>query len=577
RKHLWTGNVRVALFLAILVLGWWIAKTGFPSVYWLGACAGAFVALAIVHRRILRAKSTAERAAALYRRGIARIEDRWAGAGDTGEQFHDPEHVYAGDLDIFGEGSLFQLLCAARTRMGKENLANWLTHQGTVDAVLQRHSAVTELAAKLDLREDLAVAGESDNINADPAKLRNWAGVNVAFNERLLRPVAMLLAALSVGALGWAIVSFARTGNAFWTPFLLSLIVNGFVVFLLRHKIDRVLGGLDQAYHNLEAVAAILKRLEQENFAAPHLQRLQQRLMASGRRASYCIGRLDTLCDLDDSRHNMVVQLLNVPLLYSVQLACALQRWRRKYGPSVAGWLDALGEMEALLCLGTYSWEHPDDPFPEFAGPDELPSFAATAIGHPLLPAARCVRNDVAFGGNTQVLLVSGSNMSGKSTLLRAIGTNTVLALMGAPVRAQRLRLSATAVAASMRLSDSLQKGVSHFYAEISRIRKVVDLSACGPLLILFDEILQGTNSHDRRTGAEGIVKTLLRNGAIGLVTTHDLALTELAERFPGKVVNVHFQEKLESGRLSFDYRLREGVVTTSNGVELMKSIGLDV
>jgi len=175
------------------------------------------------------------------------------------------------------------------------------------------------------------------------------------------------------------------------------------------------------------------------------------------------------------------------------------------------------------------------------------------------------------------VLLVSGSNMSGKSTLLRVVGTNAVLAMMGAPVRAQRLRLSPFDVGAAMRISDSLQKGVSHFYAEISRIRQVVDLSSRKQVLFLFDEILQGTNSQDRRVGAEGILRALIAHGAIGLVTTHDLALTALAEVFPDRVRNVHFQEKLESGKLDFDYRLREGVVTTSNGIELMKSIGLDM
>jgi DNA mismatch repair ATPase MutS len=193
------------------------------------------------------------------------------------------------------------------------------------------------------------------------------------------------------------------------------------------------------------------------------------------------------------------------------------------------------------------------------------------------MSARDCIPNDMALGDEPQVLLVSGSNMSGKSTLLRSVGVNAVLALMGAPVRAESFRISPLTIGASMRISDSLQKGVSHFYAEITRIRRVVELSRPGPLLFLFDEVLQGTNSHDRRIGAEGVLRTLLQNGAAGLVTTHDLALTALEEMFPRKIANVHFQEKLEAGKLSFDYKLREGVVTTSNGLELMKSIGLEV
>jgi DNA mismatch repair ATPase MutS len=194
-----------------------------------------------------------------------------------------------------------------------------------------------------------------------------------------------------------------------------------------------------------------------------------------------------------------------------------------------------------------------------------------------LLPSDKCVRNDVNLGGKNQILLVSGSNMSGKSTYLRVVGINGVLAMTGAPVRARKLLLSQLAVGASMRISDSLQKGVSHFYAEINRIRQVVDLTSAHPTLFLLDEILHGTNSHDRRVGTEGILRTLIRHGAIGLVTTHDLALTSIEQIFPDQIQNVHFQEKFEADRLSFDYSLRQGVVTTSNGLELMKSIGLDV
>jgi DNA mismatch repair ATPase MutS len=233
--------------------------------------------------------------------------------------------------------------------------------------------------------------------------------------------------------------------------------------------------------------------------------------------------------------------------------------------------------MEALASIATYAYEHPQDPFPEFAPDASEACFEGQALGHPLLSADKCVRNDVSLGGRSQVLLVSGSNMSGKSTYLRVVGINGVLAMMGAPVRAARLRLSHVAIGASMRVSDSLQKGISHFYAEIKRLRQVVDLSVSRPALFLLDEVLQGTNSHDRRAGTEGVLRTLIHSGAIGLVTTHDLALTSLEEIFPERVSNAHFQERFEDDKLSFEYRLRPGVVTTSNGLELMKSIGLDV
>jgi len=260
-----------------------------------------------------------------------------------------------------------------------------------------------------------------------------------------------------------------------------------------------------------------------------------------------------------------------------VQVAFAAERWRQAHGSAVRRWLRVIGEIEALLCLANYSYEHPDEPFPEFV-PGSA-SFEATGLGHPLVSEATCVRNHVRLCEETRVFLVSGSNMSGKSTLLRTVGINAVLAMAGAPVRAQRLRLTPLHVGASIRVNDSLQEGSSRFYAEITRLRALFDLAGSGgpPLLFLLDELLQGTNSHDRRIGAEGMVHALLNRGAIGLVSTHDLALAEIGGFLNGQLSNVHFQEEFENGRMHFDYKLRPGVVTKSNGLALMRSIGLDV
>ncbi|MFY9977599.1 MAG: mismatch repair protein, partial [Candidatus Sulfotelmatobacter sp.] len=274
--------------------------------------------------------------------------------------------------------------------------------------------------------------------------------------------------------------------------------------------------------------------------------------------------------------HNLFVRILDAPLMYSVQVAFAAERWRQAHGLSTRSWLEAVGEIEALLCLAAYSFEHPADPFPEFV--EGAAYFEGEELGHPLVPAATCVRNSVKIGGEVSVLLVSGSNMSGKSTQLRAVGTNVVLAMAGAPVRARRLRLTPLQVGASIRVNDSLQEGSSRFYAEITRLRKIFDLAGSQPALIcLLDELLQGTNSNDRRIGAEGVVRALANRGAIGLVSTHDLALTGIGGSLDGRVRNVHFQDELTGGKLKFDYILRDGVVTKSNGLELMRSIGLDV
>ncbi len=274
---------------------------------------------------------------------------------------------------------------------------------------------------------------------------------------------------------------------------------------------------------------------------------------------------------------NGLLRAIDIPLLYSVQLGGFVQRWRqtaRTFARRVAQRL--LGEFEALLSLSAYHFEHPDDVFPELA-PDAL-VYTATALGHPLLPQSTCIRNDVTLDGNTRLLLVSGSNMSGKSTLLRAVGINAVLAMAGAPVRATHLRLSPFHIGASIQINDSLQSGRSRFYAEILRLRAICDLCrADPPVLFLLDELLAGTNSHDRLEGAVGLVRELLALGAIGLLSTHDLALTGIAERDAQHIRNVHFEDQISDNRLLFDYTLRPGVVTRSNGLALMRLIGLDV
>jgi hypothetical protein len=568
RKHLWLGNVRIALFLGILVQCWITGKTGFPSVYWLLVPIAAFIALVIAHRRVVAGLNSARRAVAVYGRGLARIEDRCAGSGETGTEFKDPLHLYAEDLDILGEGSLFQLLSTARTNMGKQCLARWLLTHAELPEIRERQAAIAELKSSLDLREDLAVVGESERIAAKPEALVAWAREESGLKDG--RWWAAALAALGIAAV---FVGF----KWLWTPFVVVLLINGIITSRARHRLEKIFAGIGDTHKDLDSLALLLRRIEAEKFQAPRLQQLQTRLLTHGLPPSACIARLDTLADLDDSRHNWFVRVFDIPLLYSMQIAFALERWRRTYGSGIEAWLDVVGEIETLVSIAAYSYEHAEDPFPEFAAAEAQPCFDGDALGHPLLPSDKCVRNDVRLGGKSQVLLVSGSNMSGKSTYLRVVGINSVLAMMGAPVRAARLRLSRVAVGASMRVSDSLQQGISHFYAEIKRLRQVVDLSATQPTLFLLDEVLQGTNSHDRRVGTEGVLRTLIHNSAIGLVTTHDLALTSLEEVFPERVRNAHFQERFEDDSLSFDYRLRPGVVTTSNGVELMKSIGLDV
>jgi hypothetical protein len=563
------STVRIVVAIAGIAAVWWsVQGTTAPNYIWLVPLA-LFAAAVFYHSRVRRARARTDRAAAHYRVGLARIEDRWSGLGNPGTSLEDANHIYAADLDVFGPGNLFELLSTARTRMGERTLAAWLLSPAPTSMVLQRQQSIAELRDRLDFREDLAVLGDA-GVGVRPEELSRWAESANRLTQRFVLPAAVLLPVLLIAALiFWNVTAIA-------SPVVVILLLELGVVRLLGLRLFEVLGSTEQAFDKLRLLADLTTRLEREPLEAPLTKGLLQRLSSSGVPASRAIARLATTVSFSESRRNPLVQILDLPLLYSVHAALAAERWRRDHGRAVAAWLDAIGELEALISLSAYSYEHPDDPFPELIDGDA--SFDGVALGHPLLPQRTCVRNDVTIGGPTRVLLISGSNMSGKSTLLRTVGINTVLAMAGAPVRARHLRLSPLQVGANIRINDSLQKGSSRFYAEITRLRHLNESALREPtLLFLLDEVLQGTNSRDRFIGAQGVIRALIDRGAIGLVTTHDLALTAIDVGGAERLRNLHFQDQLVDGRMQFDFKLHEGVVTKSNGIELMRSIGLKV
>ncbi len=574
RQSILLGNLKLAAVVAFFVAGaFWLKQHPF-SPYWLLLPVIAFAVLLVIHDRVIRAQRRANRATEFYRRSLARAEDRWAGTGDAGEQFRLPDHVYADDLDLFGPGGVFELLCSARTPMGRHTLAHWLLAAAPVEEVQARQQAVEELRSRLDFREDLAVLGDDLRSPRQPDWLVQWAEAPAAPRRIAVRALSAVLSLAAVAALLYAGLS----GN--WFPLLGILALEALIAYKLRERVHGLLDAISAAGDELELVSALMARIGREPFTSPWLRARAAGLEESGLRPSHSLARLRSLADLANARHNLFVKgFLDIPLLYSVQVGFAAESWRRGHGPSVRRWLESLGDLEALLSLAVYAYEHPGDPFPEFL-PERVPAiFDVEQIAHPLLPAAKVVRNNVSLGDPAQLLLVSGSNMSGKSTLLRAIGVNAVLAQAGAPVRAARLRMSPARLGTSIRVTDSLQAGRSGFYAEIVRLRQVMALTEGGrPVLFLLDELLHGTNSHDRRIGAEGVVRALLDRGATGVVTTHDLALTAIgATAGDGRVRNAHLEDHVEEGGMRFDYILRDGVVTKSNALELMRSIGLDV
>jgi MutS domain V len=567
------GNARLAAGFAAVGTAFLVFGEVWISVWWLLLPVAVFAVLVVVHARIVEKLERSQRAMQFYERGLARLENRWMGTGETGERFRNPNHLYSEDLDLFGKGSLFELLSIARTRAGEDFLAGWLMAPASKEEVDARQEAVLELRPMLDLREDLAVLGATVRSGLDPDAAARWGEApEVRF------PAGALYIAPAFGAA--VLISFGlyMAGVFTRTPFLAVLFAEMAYAFFLGTQTSRVTQAVESPSHDLVLLAELLLRLENETFRAPLLQQLHGRLKAANQpNASVQIAHLGRLGARLDWTENKVFQPIAFVLLWTAQVAMAVERWRRHSGRHIRQWIDTAGEFEALCSLAGCSYEHPTDVFPDLA---DIPRgcFEAEALAHPLMPESNSIRNDVQLGGDTRLWIISGSNMSGKSTLLRTIGVNTVLAWAGAPVRAARLKISPLSLGVSIRVQDSLQDGRSRFYAEITRLREIIALaSGVRPVLFLLDELLSGTNSHDRQIGAAAIVQALIQRGALGLISTHDLALAHIADVLPGRAINVHFADTLQNGELHFDYRLQPGVVERSNALDLMRSVGLEV
>jgi hypothetical protein len=575
QRHALLASLRLGMFFLAAVL---IALLGRTSAPWLAIPVVAFIPLLFAHARVLNQRDRAARAAAFYERGLARIDERWQGRGERGERFRDPSHLYADDLDLFGAGGLFELLATTRTSGGEDVLAAWLLSPAPPATIRQRQQSLAELAPRLDFREDVAVIGPDVEGVVRSDDLRKWAAAPPQLSGRWPRILLPILAAISTGL----VIQWIWT---FRPPDLLlpALVAQGVLAYRFRHGVHHVTHGLEQREQELRVLATLMERIESEPLESEGLRAIRDRLRATGRAPADEIRRLARLVEMLSSGHNQIFAPISALLLLGTQLAFAVEHWRKRCGPAVSEWLGAVAECEALTALATYTAEHPHDPFPEIV--EGSPSYIGESIAHPLLPAAAAVANDVRMGAtDPHLLMVSGSNMSGKSTLLRTIGLNAVLAQAGGPVRARRLVMTPFRIGATLRIQDSLQAGRSRFFAEITRISEIVALQTLAApsdvrpsVLFLLDELLMGTNSHDRLLGATGILHGLIERGAIGLATTHDLALTRIVDSLAGRAANVHFEDRFENGVLTFDYRLRPGVVRSSNALALMRAVGLQV
>ncbi|MDP3720714.1 MAG: mismatch repair protein [Acidobacteriota bacterium] len=578
RTHVRLGNAKVAIVVGTMIY-WAVTVQGSPSSLLLSAAAVAFVALLIWHEVVMRAMARAQAAVQFYTDGLARLEDRWIGKGQASARFRDADHPYSDDLDVFGEGSLFELISSARTPVGEQHLAAWLSAPAAPTVIRQRQARVMALRPQIDLRERIAtVNAASGGRRLLPERLIEWAETPAT----LPRAVRLVAVGLSLAfAAGVVIVVY---GGPAW-PLIPVTLANLGMLWWLMKPATAVVEGLSSAAMSagLDLLARVVAEIEGATLEDPELIALVARLKGASpsQAASRGLARLARVSDWVDSRHNAFARLLEIPALFTIQVGFSAEAWKARDGARLRDWVDVVGEVEALLSFAGYSYERPEDVFPEIvesAAPAGEAVYEAVGLAHPLIPRAVAVRNSVSLGSSPQVLIVSGSNMAGKSTLMRTIGLNAVLALAGAPVRATSLRLSPLVLGTCLRHTDSLREGRSGFFTEVLRIRQICNLlDGPGRVLFLFDELLSGTNSKDRRTAAEALVRMLVGRGAIGVVTTHDLALTEIAAILPGELKNVHLQDHVESGQMRFDYKLRDGVITQSNALELMRMIGLDV
>jgi hypothetical protein len=555
-----------------IVAAWAALSSHLISLVWLLPPMAVVLSILQSLTKNARLHRQMEQIVGFYELGLARLHQQWQGRGIGGERFRPYNHAYASDLDLFGTGSMFEVLCTARTGIGRAVLANWLLTPAAWNDVAQRQAAVAELRPMLDLQEDWASV-EGEALDQAGASVRDWADTPaIAFPYyaqafAIILPFCLVVLSLlaSNGVFGhywiWAVA----------TPVGLEALLAALFLKKTRQTATKIVF----PSFELELLAPLLDRLERLDFQCPLLKTLQLQLTTSSGLPSQQIRRLRLWVWLLNLRQLEYFALPASLILWGTNLAICIENWRRRNHKGMSQWLDSLGQFEALLSFARYYYENSDLTF-AILKRDSPAQFQAEALGHPLLDRQTCVRCDVRLDAKgTRLIMVSGSNMSGKSTLLRSIGLNSVLALAGAPVRAARLQISPLQIGCSISVHDSLLQAKSRFQAEVERLKRILNLSRTNNTLFLLDEMLGGTNSADRLFGARAVIEQLAANGAIGLVTTHDLALTEVVKALDGRAMNVHFEEHYEDGEMRFDYRMRPGVLTRTNGLNVMAALGL--
>ncbi|HHT63935.1 MAG: MutS-related protein [Bacillota bacterium] len=534
-----------------------------------------FLRLVIHHQSLRNKKNFAQAMLEINKQSLARLSDAWTQFPDTGTEFLQETHPFAVDLDIFGKRSLFQLINTTNTFLGRKRLKNLLLSPFTdIDQVLIRQKNIRDLADSLDFRQKFQSEGSLlTNKDQNPEDLFRWTK---NFQASWTSPYVKVLTTVS------PLVLVILTVLAFILPdripFFLPLtqfLCHGIILFYFSKNTGTAFTVADKYQKNIKGYKRMLQLFEEEEFQAPGLKKLQKELKIKKNQPAFQqIKRLGKAVDMSYLRYHQLYFIFNLFTLWDFHVMAALEGWKKKFGYHLEEWLHTLGEIEALSSLALLAFDHPNWCFPQFY--ESSVGISAKDLGHPLLPETR-VCNDIEIKNAGEILLITGSNMSGKSTFLRTVGINLLLAYLGAPVCAREFKCSFLHIYTSMRINDNLDTGTSSFFAELLRIKTILAEAKGGkPIIFLLDEIFRGTNSRDRHTGAKHLIKKLSDTGAVGLVSTHDLELGDLAKESPW-IKNYHFDEYYQNGKIFFDYKLKPGVSTTRNAIFLMKMAGIDI
>lgn len=488
----------------------------------------------------------------------------------SGKEYEDTRHPYSYDLDIFGEGGLFSYLNRCSTSFGKQALAKALLHPD-VKSIKERQDAIAELKDKVDFRQQLFANGSlHESKEKDLEKLMLWASEKGSSINRFLYYLLMIFPAITIGSL---VYYFATENDLAFNIFYTSFIVNLFIAFSFAKKITSQLSVSTSVNKILQSYKQQLKLIENENFQSGLLKQYQQQLKNDKQTASNLLGRLATLFEYLETIINLLVSvLLNGLFLFHVHILYNLGNWKKQHASKIKDWLQIIGEVEALNSFANLYYNNPSFCIPQVT---ETPSLRGLQLGHVLLREEKRVCNDVSFNDQKFVIL-TGSNMSGKSTFLRTLGINLVLARAGSTVCAKEFSFYPFDVFVSMRISDSLQDSESFFYAELKRLQQIIQhLQAGNITFVILDEILRGTNSNDKRNGTIGLIRKLAKENTFGIIATHDVVVADLIKEYPNDIANKAFESQIINDELLFDYKLKDGVCTTLSASYLMKKMGV--